>query len=705
MENLILIKTLVQLSELETYLKTQDFIAFDTETTGLNRDAEIIGFSVCADPNTAYYVILSYWDVEKQKLIYLETREGAKKFLSFLAEKPLVMHNAVFDCDKVLTNFGVDLMPSLHTDTMILAHLLDENRLVGLKDLGVSVFGDNAKKEQEEMKASIVANGGGITKSSYELYKADSDLIGKYGAKDTILTLKLFLHLIPELYSQGLEKFFYEEESMPLLKGPTYQLNTSGLRIDMKALQKLKGELEAECMHAKAYIYAEIENHVKDKYPGTKPTNTFNIGSSKQLSWLLFFKLNNEFSTLTQGGKDFCKEIQFPIPYSPSAKRQFIQVCTDKFGEVYQEPTINKKSGKLGRPKKVTEPWNYIACDKATLAKYAPKYKWVAKLLEYSKNLKLLNTYVEGIQSRAQYNVIYPSFLQHGTTSGRYSSRNPNFQNLPRKDKRIKSCIVSRPDNVFVGADYSQLEPRVFASLSNDPKLIQCFKAGDDFYSVIGVEVFDKHNTSLKKDDKDSFANKHPDLRDISKAVALSATYGTTAFKMAPLIGKHVNEAQDVINKYFERFPSVLLFMLQCHNKVKADGAACNLFGRLRRLPEAKKIEKIYGNSDHAELPYAARTLLNLGVNHTVQSTGASIMNRAAIACHNQCTLNARTNPEWKKVKIVLQIHDELVLEGPQSLAQEISQVLKIAMENTTVLPNVALVAEPKIGKTLAELK
>lgn len=705
MEQLVLVKTLKGLLDLEEQLRDVQFVSYDCETTGLDKDAEIIGFSVCADPDRAYYVILAKWDLEEKKLVYLETKEGAKRFLSFLATKDLIMHNAVFDCWKAEVAYGVKLMPSLHTDTMILAHLLDENRGVGLKDLATSIYGEDSKKEQEEMKASVAANGGGLTRDNYELYKADCDLIGKYGAKDTILTLKLFYHFVPELYEQGLEKFFYEEESMPLLRGPTYDMNTAGLRVDIEALQKLRGTLEAECMEAKAFIYKEITPHVKERYPGTGKSNTFNIGASQQMAWLLFIKLGNEFVSLTKGGRELCKALDMKMPYSPGAKKEFIRICQENKGRVYEGAKFNPKTKKMGRPKKVGEPWSYIAASKDALNKYAKKYKWVETYLEYAKNVKLLNTYVEGIQERAKYNIIRPSFLQHGTTSGRYSSRNPNFQNLPRNDKRVKSCIIARPKNILVGADYAQLEPRVFASYSKDPKLTSCFRDGDDFYSVIGTETFDKRGLSLKKDDPNSFAVKCPDLRDISKVVGLSATYGTTAFKMAGAIGKGIDETQDVIDSYFAKFPGVYVFMQERHNTVKKQGFVQSLFGRKRRMPEALNIKSKYGNADHGDLPYAVRNILNLAVNHTIQSTGASIMNRAAIACYNKMRSLESSNKAWAEVKIVLQVHDELVLEGPDFLKEEMIQVLKTSMENTVILPGVELVAEPKAGKSLAELK
>lgn len=701
MEKLIAIKTLAQLAELSEYLKDKDYIALDTETTGVNKGDRIIGFSVCADIDIAYYVCLAYWDSEQKKLIWRETLEGAGAFMEQLKGRLLVLQNSPFDCSMIQENFQIDLMPYVVHDTMIGGHLLNENRSNGLKERGVELFGEDAVAEQKAMKESVHKNGGVLTKEKYELYKADEDLLAHYGAKDAILTLKVFYHDVPLLFEEDLDKFFYENESMPLLRGPTYDMNTTGLRVDPEKLQKLKQTLEADCLEALGFINKEVAGHVKSKYPGTGKTNHFNVGASQQRSWLLFHQLGNFFNTLTKGGKELCKALDIKTPYTNVAKRDFIHLVTENKGKVWRESTFNKKTKKMARPKKVQDPWTYMSCGAETLAKLQDKYKWVKKYLEYAKNLKLLNTYVEGIQSKMEYNIIRPSFLQHGTTSGRYSSRRPNFQNLPRDDKRIKACIIARPGKVFVGADYAQLEPRVFASFSQDERLMGCFASGDDFYSVVGASTFGKEGLSLKKDDKNSFAKIHPDLRQLAKEdVALATVYGTTAFKMSQSTGLPPDRCQEIINDYLQSFPGVEKLMLDAHEQVKTEGRTYNLFGRPRRQPEALKIKKIYGNTQHSDLPYAIRNILNLSVNHRIQSTGASIMNRAAIRVWEECKKR-----HWEQVKIVMQVHDELILEGPESLGPEMAAMLKSAMEDTTVLPGVKLVAEPKIAYNLAELK
>lgn len=694
------IRTTDGIEELETYLSQFDIIAFDTETTGVQRTDQIVGVSFCASEDRADYIVLSEW--RGGELSDLGNYARVLAMLERLDGKSLVAHNATFDCAMVEHFFRVRLIDSIHTDTMILAHLLDENRKVGLKELAKQYFGVAATKEADEMRASVEANGGLITKASYEMYKADSQLLGKYGAQDAMLTYKLFFILVEELYAQGLDKFFYEEESMPLLRGPTYELNTTGLKMDREALTTLKKTLEAECAEAKTFILNEIRPYVQDKYPGTNKKNTFNLGSTSQLAWLLFDKLELEFGTLTDGGKEACRQMGLKLPYTAAAKREFIRNCLYSAGHTYQEQTTiaeysdGELKHKTIRAKKIKEPWGYIQVDKKTLAKFAPKYKWIQKLLEYQKNMKIISTYIEGFEERMLYGVVNPSFLQHGSTSGRYASRNPNLQNLPRDEKRIKQCVISRPGKVFVGADFSQLEPRVFAYLSQDEALISAFNGSDDFYSVIGQRVYGKTDCVPRKDGSpDAFGIKYKKLRDLSKVIALATVYGATAYQLASTTGKGTEDTQADMDAYLDSFPDVRRLMIESHDMARTNGEVKNLYGRPRRIPEAKRISK---NIAHADLPRDQRGILNLSTNHRVQSTAASIVNRAMIAFYNMKT---EANIDCK---IVSMVHDSIIIECAEEDADSVSALLQTAMEDTTTLPGVPLEAKPSIGRNLAEV-
>ncbi len=696
MSNLRVLDEPQRIEALVDCVSDKDFIAVDTETTGVHKSAVVVGISICSSFDEAYYIVTHKWD-GATLVPYPDNINAARKVLAPLVGKSLWMWNATFDCEKIEANYQISLIESVHTDGMLLAHLLDENRRVGLKEVAAAMYGDDSGKEAAEMKASVLANGGLWTSKNKEMYKADWRLLGKYGAQDALLTYRIIMDLIPELYEQGLDKFFYEDETMPLLRGSTYELNTTGLKVDMPALQTLKKTLQAECAEAKAFVYQEIDVHIKAKYPGDKKKNVFNVGASQQLAWLLFGQLGLEFGSLTDGGKQVCRQLGLKLPYTASAKRDFIATCLRDVGQVIEPEAI--VNGKKKAAKKLKLPWAYIEANKKILKKLSPKYKWIERLLEYQSKTKLLTTYVKGIEDRTQYGIIHPSFLQHGTTSGRYSSRNPNFQNLPRDDKRIKSCIVARPGKSFVGADYSQLEPRVFAYFSNDERLLAAFKGEDDFYSVIGMEVYDKTDCEPRKEGSPSaFGVKYKKLRDLSKVIALASTYGATAHQLAGTTGKSIEDTQGDIDSYFEKFPGVRQMMLDSHEMAKKDGQVTNLFGRPRRMPQAKKIRKIYGNVPHDELPYEIRNMLNLAVNHRIQSTGASIMNRAAILFRVLCAQAGIV------CRLVLQVHDQIVAECATEDAEDVAALMRHAMENAVLLPTIALEALPKIGSNLAEL-
>lgn len=729
-EILMVARTVEEIERIKTYLQNPDFqyVAFDTETTGLEKDCEMVGYSVAAEDKIGIYVVLAEWDAQNRELDceicfgvgtidkglkkdgrpkkrppcktckatgkvmhqdgelvrHDELKEASRSLFEILKTKNLIMHNSPFDIRVVRSEMDIDLMPALHTDTMELWHVLDENESAGLKEIASRLYGDDATEEKNLMKASVLANGGRWEESKKpgskkEMHKADSELFGRYGAKDTILTLKLFYDGIPELFDQGLDKFFFEEESMPLMKTATYSLNSTGVKVDMQRLKVLKAEMTDNCTRLKREIEELIAPYTKDKYPagfGIKK-DQFNIGSSQQLAWLLFHRQGEVFLSLTKTGKALAKDLLGKVPYEHRAKRAFVAEV-----EAY---------GK--------DPWRMMQCDSAALEEYAKKYQWCAKMLDFRGELKLLKTYVEGIEMRMQYGCIYPGFLQHGTTSGRYSSSNPNFQNLPKNDKRVKSMIVARPGRVFIGADYSQLEPRVFASVSQDPDLMGCFAKGQDFYSVVGAPIFGKEECSLFKKDKDSFAVLYEDLRDISKAFALATPYGTSAFQQAQKLKLPQKECQSIIDRYLTRYASVYAMMLESYAMVKDNGVVYSLYGRPRRIPDGLNIRRIYGDLEHGELPYEARTLLNLGMNHRVQSSAASIVNRSAIAfCRRMDELGL-------DAKIVLQVHDEINVECREEDKDIVAYELKKAMEDTCVLPGVALIAEPKIAYNLADLK
>lgn len=734
--------------DLQRYLSGHDLVTLDTETTGVHLGATVVGFSLCASSDAAYYVITGEW-VEGRFRVYSDITNAMAALLVSLKGKRLVMHNAVFDCRVIQDEYKIQLIQDVFCDTMVAAHLVDETGPKGLKDLGTLYLGTTATTEQAEMKASVIANGGIWEEKQggqKEMYKADAEILGRYGAKDALLTYQLFHILVEKLIDDNLTDFFFDQESMPLLRGPTYDLNTVGLKVDVAGIKKVEHEMIHEIGRLKVILEEELAG-----YHQFRPD--FSITSNQDLAWLLFVQLEHPFRALTDAGRVIAKEVLGKLPYTTAEKRKFIASITNERKRLEADLEKHDTAGKpklallrkeaasvrrvikkdpspdasallseieadidaILKPAKILRsritklyPEKYIQADKETLKDLADKVSWVGTLLKLKSEEKLYSAYIVGIQEKVHYGIIRPRFNQCGTPSGRYSSSEPNFQNLPRKDKRIKSCILARPGKVFVEADYSQLEPRVFSSISQDPRLLECFVSGKDFYSVVGIELFKRYDASPYKEDANYFGTLYPKERDTVKQVCLASAYGTTANKQATVL-RHADgrsmtkdECQDIIDNYFEDFANVKGMMLAAHKEAKTYGRVYNLYGRPRRLPEAVKIAKMFGDTPHGKLKYEYRSTLNLAMNFKCQSSAASIVNRAAIAFWNRCKQLALIDERWNEVKVVCQVHDSLVAEGPEELGLDIAKHLQDCMENTTLLPGVALVAVPTINKTLA---
>ena len=684
-ENLIVISTEEEIRALIAKLRDKEYISLDSETTGVHKDCEVVGLSVCAELHEAYYIIAAIWDKETKQLIRLPTDQAIKDLLTLLLSKSLILHNAIFDVEVLHRQYGIFLMPAVHTDTMCLAHLLNENISAALKERAYVEFGEDSKKEQEEMQKSVITNGGRWEKKrggEKDMYMADPFILGYYGAKDALLTLKLFYLYIPQLYDQNLDTYFYNE-TMPLFRGPTYDLNTHGIKIDTAYLQQLESDLTQEIHTLTAKVLFDIQPYIKDKYPGTNKKNTFNIGASQQVAWLLFVHLQNEWFTLTDGGKVIAKEILGKLPYSLADKRQFTKALLTY---------TNAK----GKGKKLEQ---CVKCDKKTLSKLKKKHEWVDTLLKLRAAEKLLSTYVLGIKSKLRYGILYPSFLQCGTKGTRYSSRNPNGQNLPRDDKRIKKMFIARPGKVFVGGDEDQLEVRVFASFAQDERLLAAFTQGLDPYSIVGMDIFAKTDCSPYKEGRpDAFGVKYKAERQAAKNVLLAATYGVNKFRLSDMIDRDTTFCQSVIDDYFEQYPKVKQLQLNSHKEAIANGVVYSLLGRPRHLPEAKFIKKL-GHMEHSDLPYDLRTVLNSAVNSRIQMTAGEVLNRSAVMAYNMF------KEKKLNVSIVLQVHDELILECDEDRGEEVRQILQHCMETAVSLPGVALKCSPKIAKTVADLK
>ena len=326
-----------------------------------------------------------------------------------------------------------------------------------------------------------------------------------------------------------------------------------------------------------------------------------------------------------------------------------------------------------------------IPCKKKTKSGYstkaevleelAPDYPIVKLILEYRSLAKLKSTYCDGLLKVIQADGrIHTSFNQVETRTGRISSLEPNLQNIPIRTelgREMRRFFVAESGSTLIDADYSQIELRVLAALANDENMINAFNNGEDIHKTTAAQVFNLPPEMVT-----------PLLRSRAKAVNFGIVYGIGAFSLAKDIGVSVKEAKDYINGYLHHFSGVAEYMDKMIETAKDNGYAETLFHRRRYLPEL-------ASSNHMMRAFGERVARNM----PIQGTAADIIKIAMIrVCES-------LEKENMKSRLILQVHDELIVESPADEAEKALQIVTREMENACKL-RVRLVADGKIGKT-----
>lgn len=317
--------------------------------------------------------------------------------------------------------------------------------------------------------------------------------------------------------------------------------------------------------------------------------------------------------------------------------------------------------------------------DAKTLGKLVDVHPIVVKVLRYRELAKMKSTYLDALpRMRRIDGLVHTSFNQTVTTTGRLSSSDPNLQNIPvRTDfgRRVRACFVPlREGDVFVSADYSQIELRLLAHLSGDEHLIDAFCSGADFHANTAARVFGIPVEEVT-----------PQLRSRAKAVNFGIVYGQQAFGLAQSLGIGFKEAQDMIDRYFEAYPRVRAYLDETVEEAKECGFATTMFGRKRHIPELKASNKM-------QRSFGERTAMN----HPMQGSAADIIKLAM----NE--VERRLVTDGFEAKLMLQVHDELDFSVPAGEVQRLSDMVASVMDSVVEL-KVPLIAEVSSGENWAE--
>lgn len=658
-----IITTAEQLAEMVGYYLTQDAFAFDVETVGDRRGMtpvnEVLWITLATHgrcdvipmghPNGAFieeiYPLTGQGEVRKEKGLTLRPSDysrDAKKATKvfgpapdqlypaevFQALEPLMFnpniltigHNLGFDITSISKYYGGRIPVGPYFDTMI-ASFISDNRnknKCGLDDCLKREFGYEMVK--------------GVGKE-VEVY--DFMTVAKYAYLDSKYTFLLWKRLVPKLEAADLNRVMaLEMDVLAVL----CDMKLTGAMIDTEALEQLKVDLEAKVDEARGNIW---------KIAGRE----FNINSNTEKQQLLYASKEN-------GGRGLKPKVLTP-----------------------KGTTKDKAGDDLALS-------DYSVSAEA-LEAYRDKDALVTAILEYADYNKLLSTYVmpylggdierttagktriETKETMLINGRIHGDFIQHGAETGRFSSRNPNLQNVPAPHtahgKAIRNLFIAPEGHKLIVADYSQIEPRVIASFSEDPIMMDNYLTGKDIYTTVG--------NTMGVD------------RKAGKVLVLAMAYGVGPDKIASQIGCTKTEAKDLLDRFANQFSSIAKYRSKVLSATRAGKPVPHiktLTGRRRYLPEI--LSRDTGTRAQAE---------RQAFNTKIQGSAADIIKIAMVRTHNMIP---------KEAKIILTVHDELVLTVPDALAEPTAEILREAMEDIQVL-KVPLIADIKIVNKWGEAK
>jgi len=285
------------------------------------------------------------------------------------------------------------------------------------------------------------------------------------------------------------------------------------------------------------------------------------------------------------------------------------------------------------------------------------------KILEFRKFSKLKNTYTDALpkEINQETNRVHSHFSTTSTITGRLSSSNPNLQNIPIRSedgRKIRKCFISENNNVLISADYSQIELRVIAHVAKIDSLIEAFKEDKDIHQITAAEVFDLKEDEVTKE-----------YRSKAKAINFGIIYGISGFGLAKQLGISNTQAKDYIDSYLKTYPGIDNYMQEYIEFARTNGFVKTLSGR-----------KCFIKNINDKNPIIRNEAERLAINAPIQGSAADIVKKAMIS------LNDRIRQENLDAKIILQIHDELIIETKESNSEAIKQVLEEEMSKATIL-------------------
>jgi len=425
-----------------------------------------------------------------------------------------------------------------------------------------------------------------------------------------------------------------------------------------------------------AYIIYKLQEITMKKLEEINALDLFNNIDMPTVTVLANMQWNGMYADLEELNK-FGKQLKEQLEIKTKmiyemAGEEFNINSTKQLGEILFEkmklPVVKKtKSG--------------YSTDVDVLEKLKSEDPIISEILDYRQLMKLNSTYVEGLKPyiNPKTKRIHSFFHQTITATGRISSTEPNLQNIPTRfelGKQVRKIFKPEPGKVYIDADYSQIELRVLAHMSEDTHMVQAFKDGEDIHRQAASKVF---KTPMEEVTKEQRSN--------AKAVNFGIVYGISDFGLGEQLGISRKIAKQYIEEYLQEYAGIKNFMDDMKEKAKETGYVETLFNRRRYIPELK-------SNNYMVRQFGERAAMNT----PIQGTAADIMKIAMINVYKKLI------EENLEAKIVLQVHDEMMIEAPLAEAEKVKEIVKTEMESAIKL-NVPLIAEVSEAENWYECK
>lgn len=698
-DNTIVIRTYDEFVHYIDCCITNGIVALDTETNNslIPLICKLMGLCLYTPGQKNAYIPVNHTTLDHVRYDWQITEEQIKEQLERLSNIKILTHNGKFDYEVIKCTCKTEI--KIYWDTFIAARVLNENELANLKDQYRSKIDPNQEKYDIEHLFKNV-----------EYAIVDPEVFALYAATDSYMTYKLYEWQKPQFYTlenAGLLDLFMNIE-MPVLI-PTAEMELNGVTVDKEYCKRLSNKYHKQFNLIEEQIQEELHKY-----------------DNQIANWRLTEEANYHPKKLDKDGNEVeakSKNEQLQDPIKLSSNTQLAIFLYDIIGI---DPIYKKRSK--------SEDVKTVSVDKEAIEQIYEKTKLpILKLLIDKRKLdKLLGTYVDKIPecTLEKDGKLHASYNQIGTDTGRYSSNDPNMQNIPSKGdmKNIRLMFTASPGCIMVGSDFSAQEPRLLATYSQDESMLDAYYKNKDLYAVIAQKVYNNNY----EDNLEHYANGdlNPEgkaRRSNCKSLLLGIMYGRGSASVAEQIGCSIQEAQKIIDDFYVSFPKVRKWVVKTEADAKVNGYVKDLWGRRRRLPDIqlpeydvhfskKEAQSSFNpllnskginlNSDvlnsykvrlsncrsykekNAIISDAKKEGISVrdnngfisrasrqAVNARIQGGAASMSKRAMIALYN--------DPEMKALgfKLLIMVHDELIGECPIENVDRVSEKLSYWMK------------------------